>query len=129
MLQLGVNLAGFEYTDTKANKTQFRDCYGMDALGVSNAFRDIQLEVVGDAKIDNPRPNYFLMALYWFRGYGTENRVAGVFKIKTTKTFRKYAIQYAEAIHGLKSFKVGKIMNLKTKLYIVTKLLLSFCHL
>jgi hypothetical protein len=122
MLQFGLEIAGFRLTTPKTDLRRFRDLYGGDPGVTASVFQDIQTLEIGEAKIKKVCLVYFLMALYYVRGYGVENRVMTVFGLKCTKLFRKHVWGYLTAIQALKAHKVSiELLDiLKTCVYLFT---------
>jgi hypothetical protein len=108
MLQLGLEIGGFgQGGSLQTDMRRFRDLYGGHPKATAAVFRDLQTIDMGDAKIVKISLQYFLMALYYLRGYGIENRVMVVFGLKCPKTFRHHIWTYLKAMQALKAEKVS----------------------
>lgn len=109
MLKLGLEIAGFKPTGRpETSLRRFRELYGGNPKGTAAVFIDLQTINIGEAKINKICVFYFLMALYYARGYGVESRVMVVFGLSCTKSFRNHVWQYLEAIQALKAEKVNE---------------------
>jgi hypothetical protein len=104
MLQLGIELAGFKIREAikLSHHQKFKSLYGCLAKSASVCFSDLQTKDLGDSKISKVDPIYFLAALYWMKGYGTEERAASACKISSCKTFRDHTLEYLKALQALK---------------------------
>lgn len=102
IMQFGIKFAGHAETSPKSDLENFKSCYGIVPETAKSVFDMLQSTTNEVAKIEKPDPLYFFMTLYWMHNYLTESLMCAVFKIKSRKTFRKYAWIYIEAIQSLK---------------------------
>lgn len=122
MMHAGLEAGGHTPTSHATDMQRFRDFFGCDPKSCSKLFEDLQTTDIVEDRIRNANLSYFLMTLYWLRGYGTETRVSGHFKIKCPKTFRRHVWEYTAAIRALKARKVSNnITKMKTVNVIDTK--------
>jgi hypothetical protein len=109
MLQLGLEFAGKQLMRSEnSNVRKFKDLYGPHPKSAAKCFIDLQTKEIGDARIEKIDPFYFLVTLYWLRGYGTDTRVSAAFGIQCSETKRDHCWKYTAAIHALAAHNVRK---------------------
>jgi hypothetical protein len=107
MLDLGTEMIGFSKRAHEQKKIEhFCASFGIEPNTCSIIFHDLQTVDIGNARIENIDPYFFLMTLYWLRHYTTNDVLAGIFRINR-KTFSKWVWVYTYGIQALKETKVS----------------------
>lgn len=109
-LNFGLSLTGFgdpriARMSSKPKLTRFRDAYGTWPIVCSKIFDDIQTTNIDAARIEEPRHDYFLIALSWLKNYETESSMASRYDLDE-QTIRIYVKKYVSAIRELKASKI-----------------------
>jgi hypothetical protein len=125
VLDLGLKIAGANERQRNTSLTtqlrRFKTCFGSDPLVYARIWADL-------AQIDLERKLvYFLICLYWFKGYHKESDLALKFGLDE-ETIRDWTWYYAECIQELKVIKVRNDEENKCRKKIDT-LLLTLCSL
>ena len=109
ILSLGLISAGcvrVQERSEASKKQTFRKLYGLQPESTSEVFIDIQTNIVGIARIQNPNTTMFFLTLYWLRSYDKEEVVIHRFGVKSRVTFSKYKILFLNAFQALSKAKV-----------------------
>jgi hypothetical protein len=99
-LDIGLGLAGFGRIRQWSEKTMlccFQGHYETSPETCSSMFRDIQHVMIVEARIHNPDPMGFFIALTWLKSYKTEENMASTFRL-AKKTIRTKVWRYVGAI-------------------------------
>lgn len=110
-LELGLETVGFNLVRQQkngyaCNLRRFRSSYGASPVVYSAIFTDLQTTEIAAARINKPKPQYFLMSMYWMFTYATEIQLAAKFFVNE-KTAREHIWKYAKAVAALKAQKVS----------------------
>ena len=109
ILQLGLDAVGFDVRrqrNANTNMMRFSAFFGAGPKSSFEILSDLGTTVNINARISNPNPIDFLMAMNWLKTYKTEAELAGLFKVDE-KTSREKAWKYVKAIQALKHQKVS----------------------
>jgi hypothetical protein len=111
MLCLGLSFVGYDEernnrTHDNKNRDRFQKSYGVSPLVCSLIFSDIQVLELGEAKVSKPKPNHFLLCMFWLKRYQVESILSVIFGFHE-ETICKWIWTYARAIQALKSHKVS----------------------
>lgn len=110
---LGLEMAGFshamiENTCLNTNLERFSSFFFASPETCEHVYRDIQDESIeGCIGLKDPKPERFLLALYFLKKYPTKQELAAFLKM-TEKTALNWAHTYVEAIRSLKDEKVSR---------------------
>ena len=109
-LFLGLELVGFSAARQasvcdETNTERFLSSYPITPAACSSAFYDLQTTANDAARIDDPVPFYFLVALNWMRTYKTEHEISGLADLDPT-TLRVHIRKYTDAFAALKEEKI-----------------------
>jgi hypothetical protein len=112
VLHIGLQCAGFpihRQVSATTSLRRFQGHYGLLPISCCSIFRDIQnVELVGTSRIEQPKLVDLLMTMRWFKTYGIEEELAGVFHI-CERTFRDRTWPFVVAIQALKASKVSQL--------------------
>lgn len=111
----GLELAGFSEQSIKRNKAatnlfRYVDKYYATPQVSATIFRDIQMDDIGENKIENARPEYLLLAFYYLKKYPTKYEMAGYLDV-CEETALRQSRRYVRAIQALRSKKVKWIFD------------------
>lgn len=88
-------------------RVQFRSLYGVGPETARDILQDIQTDVVGESKIVKVDVLWFLITLYWLKGYDTHQNIILTFHIGSRATFHRYVPRYLNAMQSLAKAKVS----------------------
>ena len=114
-LQLGLRKMGFSDETIRRNKAstnvdRFKDNYYVKPCTCAKLFVDIQSEDLGDARINNPKPLYLLLALFYLKKYPTKIMMAA-FTDGCHKTALMQSRKYVVAIQALMNSTIRWIFD------------------
>lgn len=95
-----------------SQRMQFRTLYGVEPETARDILQDIQTDVVGESKIVKVDALWFLITLYWLKGYDSHQSIILTFHIGSRATFHKYIPLYLNAMQSLAQAKVSMNLSL-----------------